>query len=187
MKEKESIIVDHFENISVLFCDIVGFTPLSAKTPPEKLVNFLNQIFTAFDKLCAKYGVEKIKTIGDAYMAVSGVPNAKKDHAQVIAKLALDMLKTINNYNIGIKVRIGLHCGEAVAGVIGKQKFSYDLWGDTVNTASRMESNGAPDKIACSNEFYERLKTQFVFKERGMVDIKGKGRVQVWYLEGMKN
>lgn len=189
------IIADKFQSVTVLFADIVDFTKLSQRISPEELVAGLDGIFSAFDALVENYGVEKIKTIGDAYMVVAGAPESRQDHAFVVAQLALDMLQAMKQFQSiatgeDIQIRIGIHSGEAVAGVIGKKKFAYDLWGDAVNIASRMESHGEADHIHCSSEFVEELSrwrspvsAGFRFRERGNIDVKGKGSMRTYFLE----
>ena len=184
MKNGEHDLVDHFQEASVLFCDLAGFTEIAAQTAPEELVQLLNRTFSKFDEICNEFGVEKIKTIGDAYMAVCGVPTADSQHAKKISGAALEMLNAVNSIDSRFKVRIGLHAGEVVAGVIGTSKFSYDLWGDTVNTASRLESNGIVGGILCSEEFKNLVSDEFEFKEYGWVDAKGKGKLQSFQLTG---
>lgn len=184
------MIAEQFEAATILFADIVGFTPLSSRMPATKLVNLLNHIFSAFDRLAERHGVEKIKTIGDAYMAVGGVPIPTQDHAIEIANMALDMQQIITCFqpDIGqsIDLRIGIHTGPVVAGVIGVKKFSYDLWGDTVNVASRMESSGEPGKIQVTAATYELLKDRFIFEERGTIEVKGKGSMTTYWLIGIR-
>jgi len=186
MKNQEKYIVDHFAQVSVLFCDIVGFTIIASKAKPEQIVKLLNKIFSEFDTLSEKYGVEKIKTIGDAYMAVSGIPEEKSDHANPIALMALEMLQIVQKIHKNLHIRVGIHSGEVVAGVIGKQKFSYDLWGDTVNTASRLESHGKKGKIHCSEATYELLKDKFEFEDNGVTELKGKGKMNTYFIIGKK-
>jgi class 3 adenylate cyclase len=186
MKSGEENIADKFESASVLFADIVGFTPLAEKLGADEVLKLLSGIFSHFDVLCEKYGVEKIKTVGDSYMAVAGVPIKCDEHVFKIAKLALAMLEDVK-LNLDFKIpelsiRIGIHTGEVIAGVLGTQKLSYDIWGDTVNTAARMESHGEPDTIHCTHEVYELLKDKFLFKERGEIEIKGKGRMKTYFL-----
>lgn len=180
------VIAEQFEAATILFADIVGFTPLSSRMPATELVNLLNHIFSAFDRLAERHGIEKIKTIGDAYMAVGGVPVPGKDHAKAIAKMALDMQQVITCFQLDIgqpiNIRIGIHTGPVVAGVIGVKKFSYDLWGDTVNVASRMESSGESGKIQVTAATYELLKDQFLFEERGTIEVKGKGAMTTYWL-----
>ncbi len=183
-------IADKFEDVTVLFSDLVGFTELSAGVSASDLVEKLNQIFIAFDRLSEKHGLEKIKTIGDAYMLVGGLPTPRDDHVEAVADMAIEMLDEIawlNEQNQeDFKIRIGMHTGPVVAGVIGKHKFNYDLWGDTVNTASRMESQGIPDEIQVSEVVYNRLKDKFFLEERGLIPIKGKGKMNTYLLKGRK-
>lgn len=186
LKEEQSIIAEDFGEVTVLFADIVGFTALASILSPIELVDLLNQIFSAFDKLCEQHGLEKIKTIGDAYMVVGGLPGRRADHAEAIAAIALDMQAAITQFNANnnksFSIRIGIHSGPVVAGVIGIKKFIYDLWGDTVNTASRMESHGIPGKIQISSETYERIKHKFILEKRGNIPIKGKGEMTTYLL-----
>ena len=188
LKETEQVISDRFAETSILFADIVGFTRLSEKILPEELIVILNNYFSEFDKLVDKYHLEKIKTIGDAYMVASGVPEQADDHALRLAAFALEMLevsKTCNEqHGYDIEMRVGIHCGPVVAGVIGTKKFAYDLWGDTVNTALRMESAGVPGRIQTSQEFFKLCRNEFVFEERGEIDVKGKGIVKTYFLLG---
>lgn len=187
LKQNEAVIADHFEIVSVLFVDIVGFTQLSQKTTPEAVVGMLNDIFTRFDVLTERYGLEKIKTIGDCYMVTAGVPVARDDHAHAIANMALDLREEITSFNTEhettLAVRIGFHSGPVVAGVIGRKKFVFDIWGDTVNTASRMESHGTPGKIQVTRETFERLWDDFVFTPHGVLHVKGKGDMETFFLE----
>ncbi|MBS0658414.1 MAG: hypothetical protein JSR82_09255 [Verrucomicrobia bacterium] len=187
LKQKQAVIADHFETVSVLFVDIVGFTQLSQKTTPEAVVSMLNDIFTRFDVLTERYGLEKIKTIGDCYMVTAGVPEARTDHAHAIAQMALDLRDEIESFNADhgsqLAVRIGFHSGPVVAGVIGRKKFIFDIWGDTVNTASRMESTGQPGKIQVTRETFERLWDDFVFVPHGVMHVKGKGDMETFFLE----
>ncbi len=186
VKKGEENIADKFPSATVLFADIVGFTPLAEKLGADEILKLLSGIFSHFDSLCEKFGVEKIKTIGDSYMAASGVPVESNDHLFKIAKLALAMQEDLK-LNVGftipeLSIRIGIHTGEVVAGVLGTQKLSYDIWGDTVNTAARMESYGEPDMIHCSEEVYNLLKDKFVFKKRRAKNVKGKGKMQTYFL-----
>lgn len=187
MKQNE-VIADGFQEATVLFSDIVGFTQLAAHMAPAALVNMLNEVFSAFDKLVIEFGVEKIKTIGDAYMIAAGLPEKRDDHAQIAAHLALAMRQTIakaaNETGHPLKIRIGLNSGPLVAGVIGTHKFIYDIWGDTVNTASRMESHSLPDEIQVSETTYALLRDEFVFEPRGRIDVKGKGLMETYFLRG---
>jgi len=185
--EGEKLIADTCEQVSVFFCDIVGFTKLSERITAHELVNMLNEIFTEFDHIAGEQGLEKIKTIGDAYMAVAGVPIPDTDHALHTARFALNVMNYINSYRSktgrDLEIRIGLHCGHAIAGVIGESKFAYDLWGDAVNTASRMESHGIPGKIQVSEDFKKALNTTFFhFEERGELEVKGKGMMKTYFL-----
>ncbi len=186
LKAGETLIVDRFDAVSVMFADIVGFTTMSAKTSPEKLVTMLNSLFRSFDDLAERHGIEKIKTIGDAYMAVAGVPEPIADHAVAMAHMAVDMLEAVHGYaranGIELDIRIGIHSGSVVAGVIGTKKFIYDLWGDTVNTASRMESHGVPGRVQVSEFTAKALGDQFELEDRGTVDIKGKGQMHTYLL-----
>jgi class 3 adenylate cyclase/HAMP domain-containing protein len=185
LKSGETVIADNFDCVTVLFADIANFTPLSASISAKELVELLNTIFTEFDQVMEDRGLEKIKTIGDAYMAVAGVPNFCQDHAR---RAALDMQKIIENTHKtdprmkGVVIRVGMHSGPVIAGVIGKSKFIYDLWGDTVNTASRMESHGVPSKIHVSNTMVELLPQEFKTEPRGLIEVKGKGKMETFFL-----
>lgn len=183
----EEQIADYCENVSVFFSDIVGFTKLSAQVSPAELVEMLNQLFSQFDRVARKYGLEKIKTIGDAYMAVAGVPEPMEDHAENAARFALEVMDVMKAYRMNagneLEIRVGLHTGSAVAGVIGENKFAYDLWGDAVNTASRMESHGEPGRIHVSQDFKRALgHSLFSFEERGEIEVKGKGTMTTYFL-----
>jgi class 3 adenylate cyclase len=186
LKEGETTIADTFEEVSVLFADIVGFTVLSADSTPQAIVELLNDLFSRFDAVTERFGVEKIKTIGDAYMVVAGVPLPRADHAGTLADVALAMLDELNDFNgergATLALRIGLHSGPVVAGVIGKRKFSYDLWGDTVNTASRMESHGVVGCIHLSEATRDRLPSRHGLEDRGLISIKGKGSMRTFLL-----
>lgn len=188
--KNENPIADYFENTTVLFADLAGFTKLSSSSSPNHIVEILNTIFYEFDLLTEKYGLEKIKTIGDNYMCVGGVPDADPNHAKSIAFFALDILVIIKKYaeifQEPLSLRIGFNSGDVVAGVIGKNKFVYDLWGDTVNTASRMESYGEIHKIQVSEASYELLKDDFHFEERAPIEMKGKGFMKTYFLIGKK-
>ncbi|MEA5520857.1 adenylate/guanylate cyclase domain-containing protein, partial [Limnoraphis robusta] len=188
LKLKEEYIVDDFANVSVLFADIVGFTKISETLTPEKLVEILNRIFVEFDYITERNGLEKIKTIGDAYMAAAGIPEIHAEHAIACVKSALEMNKFIKNdpflQNIQLELRIGIHSGAVVAGVIGKNKFAYDLWGDAVNTASRMESHGSPGEIQITKSVKDSIGDRFVLEERGLVNVKGKGMVETYFVKG---
>lgn len=186
LQKNPGIIADYFQDVSVLFADLVGFTDFSSEATPAQLLEILNSIFSHFDRLSQNYGLEKIKTIGDAYMVVGGLPLYHPNHLNAIAKMALDMQANLTEFNQqtgnNFLLRIGIHAGPVVAGVIGLSKFSYDLWGDTVNVASRMESNGVPGQIQVTAEVYERLKDQFTFALRGSIPIKGKGEMTTYFL-----
>lgn len=188
LKRDPSAIADGHPEATVLFADIVGFTPLSAKLDAEALVDLLNDVFSRFDAMTGRHGLEKIKTIGDAYMAASGVPEPRPDHAQSVASMAIEMRDTIESFRTPggdrLRLRIGIHSGPLVAGVIGSKKFIYDLWGDTVNTASRMESHGEPGAIHVSEATHALLKDDFLFESRGTIDIKGKGEMRTYFLTG---
>jgi adenylate cyclase len=186
LKGREETIAEEFKDASVLFFDIVGFTPLAGKVPAHSLVRVLNDIFCRADDLVQQHGLEKIKTIGDAYLVASGVPKPRSDHAEAIADLALDLLEASCHFPapVGEKlsIRVGIHSGPMVAGVIGKRKSSYDIWGDTVNTASRMESHGLPGKIQVTDSTRNLPDAKFQFKERGLLDVRGKGLMRTWFL-----
>ncbi len=185
LKRGGGIIAERFEDASVLFADIVNFTPLSAKLDAISLVEMLNRVFSAFDNLVEKHGLEKIKTIGDAYMVAGGLPDPRPDNLAAMARLALEMRAAVaDSGRQALQLRIGLHAGAVVAGVIGKRKFIYDIWGDTVNTASRLESHGEPGKIHVSAAVKERLGGAFTFEPRGEIEIKGKGPMATWFLTG---
>ncbi len=195
LKLSPTNIAESFAEVTVLFADIVGFTQIAAALSPIQLVDLLNQIFSAFDQLTEQHGLEKIKTIGDAYMVVGGLPTRRADHAEAIAEMALDMQAEMARFNIHdmgrrdlppLRLRIGIHSGPVVAGVIGCKKFNYDLWGDTVNTASRMESHGLPEQIQVTAATYELLQPQYLFERRGAVEVKGKGQMTTYLLSGRK-
>jgi len=180
------IIADRFEEVTVLFADIVEFTKFSERVNAEVLVDVLNDIFTRFDSIAENRGIEKIKTIGDAYMAAAGLPDPVADHAIRVAHMALDMIEAMDRFNehsrYKLKVRIGIDTGAVMAGVIGKRKFSYDLWGNVVNTASRMESHGVAGRIQVTDSTRQRLNKSFMLENRGAIDVKGKGEIQTWFL-----
>ena len=186
LKGGEQEIADNFADVTVLFGDIVGFTVLSSHTSAKRIVEILNGIFSLFDRDAHELGIEKIKTIGDCYMAVCGLPHPYSDHADRMARMALRMLEVTRQYNkekgTNLQLRIGINSGPVVAGVIGKSKFIYDLWGDTVNLASRMESAGVPGEIQVTRSVYERLKGKFEFESRGVIQVKGKGEIDAFLL-----
>jgi len=186
LERGEEGIADDYAESTVLFADIVGFTEISARSQPAAMVAFLNRVFGRYDELVERHGVEKIKTIGDAYMVAGGLPEARPDHAEAIAELALDMLSETKRMESPdgnpVQIRIGIDTGPLTAGVIGESRFLYDLWGDTVNTASRMESQGAPGRVQVSKTVYQRLRTKYRFKPLGAVDVKGKGSMTTWQL-----
>ena len=182
-------IADHFDEASILFADVVEFTPLSSRLEAREVVQFLDRLFTSFDELVDRHDVEKIKTIGDCYMAAAGVPSQRPDHAHALARLALDMRERAKDClpedaDHDLRLRIGISSGPVVAGVIGRRRFLYDLWGDTVNMASRMESHGTPDCIQITRPTYELLREDFEIEPLGPVDVKGKGTVETWRLLG---
>ena len=191
LKLHPSTIAESFEEVTVLFADLVDFTKFSARRSAKELVEFLNVIFSKFDQLAELHGLEKIKTIGDAYMVVAGLPTPRKDHADAIAQMALDMQQAIFKVNAemgeAFRLRIGINSGPVVAGVIGLKKFSYDLWGDTVNTASRMESQGIPGAIQVTASTYERLRDKYLFEKQGLIRVKGKGKMITYLLRGRKS
>jgi adenylate cyclase len=182
------VIADSFPEVTVLFADIVDFTRFSSGVSAEVLVELLNDVFTRFDVIADAHGLEKIKTIGDAYMAAAGLPVPAPDHAPRAAAMALDMLEALRRFSqtspYRLEVRIGICTGTAVAGVIGRRKFLYDLWGDTVNTASRMESHGVPGRIQITESTRRQLDASFAVQRRGGVQIKGKGLMDTWFLDG---
>ena len=177
--------------MSILFADVVDFTPLSSRLDAREVVGLLDRLFTSFDELVDRYQVEKIKTIGDCYMVAAGVPRERTDHAQALAGLALEMRECARTCLVAsdgrdLQLRIGISSGPVVAGVIGRRRFLYDLWGDTVNMASRMESHGAPDAIQITRATWELLRDDYVTEPLGLVDVKGKGTVETWRLVGLR-
>ncbi|NET88056.1 MAG: transporter substrate-binding protein [Kamptonema sp. SIO1D9] len=190
LKQNQSSIAERFESATILFADIVDFTGLSARVSPTELVDFLNEIFSCFDKLAERHGLEKIKTIGDAYMVAAGIPMPIPNHARAIAEMALDMQREMANFKRSdgkpFNLRIGIHTGPVVAGVIGIKKFAYDLWGDTVNVASRMESQGTASRIQCTESTYRLLEDEYLFIKRGIIYVKGKGEMVTYWLTGKK-
>ncbi|MCH8012939.1 MAG: response regulator [Candidatus Marinimicrobia bacterium] len=187
LKLSDEIITENFMDVSVLFADIVNYTEMSSDLSSSETVNLLNRIFTTFDELAEKYGLEKIKTIGDSYMLVGGLPEKLDDHFTAVAEMALDMQNAMSRLSkeLGktVQIRIGINSGPVTAGVIGKKKFIYDLWGDTVNTASRMESCGLAGDIQVTKETYTRLKDRYIFKKRSIINIKGKGKMNTFLLK----
>lgn len=188
LKHETGIIAESHDDVTVLFADVVDFTPFTERTAPERVVGVLDEIFSAFDRLAERLGVEKIKTIGDAYMVVAGLPDPRPDHAVAAAEMALAMQEEVGRLgsalNLDLAIRIGMQSGPVIAGVIGRRKFIYDLWGDTVNTASRMESSGLPGRIQVTEAVYDRLRSSYDFEARGEVEIKGKGRLRTFLLSG---
>ena len=188
LKAQTQPIADQFESASILFADVVDFTPWSERLTPAEVVGYLDHLFSHFDELVERYGLEKIKTIGDCYMVAAGVPTPRPDHARALAFMALDMLEAMRTADqvahLGLELRVGINSGPVVAGVIGRKRFLYDLWGDAVNTASRMESHGTPGRIQITRATYELLLDEFELEPRGTVQIKGKGDVETWYLVG---
>ena len=191
LKLEENTIADNFAEVTVLFADLVGFTQICAEIPPTKLVSLLNEIFSTFDCLAERHGLEKIKTIGDAYMVAGGLPLPQSNHAAAVAEMALDMLSAIaqfkTKHGIAFNIRIGINTGPVVAGVIGIKRLIYDLWGDTVNIASRMESQGIPGCIQVTKATYEQLQHQYIFEQRGAIEVKGKGEMMTYLLITRKN
>src|ERR1700730_16422244 len=183
-----SVIADKYDDASILFADIAGYTERASDTPPEELVAFLDNLYTSLDALVTEHGLEKVKTIGDAYMVVSGVPQVRPDHLEALADLALDIANAVagltDSRGRAVPLRIGMAGGPVVAGVVGSQRFFYDVWGDAVNVASRMESTVAVGRIQVPQPVYQRLHEHFVFEERGDVEVKGKGVMHTWYLVG---
>ena len=189
LKNEPRTIADYFEGASILFADVVNFTPLSATMTPQELVEMLNDVFSQFDLLVEKHGLEKIKTIGDCYMVASGVPRPRSDHAQVLVSLALEMRDYVSEHEFcghQLSFRMGIISGPVVAGVIGRKKFIYDLWGDAVNTASRMETHGQEGMIQIARATYELVKDAFVCEAHGTVNVKGKGEMNVWSVSSLK-
>jgi class 3 adenylate cyclase len=186
LKQGEEVIADDFPEVTVLFADLVDFTRRSRETTPERVVQVLDDLFSALDTLAERYQLEKIKTVGDAYMVVGGLPEPRPDHAQAVADMALavreEVARHLDPAGEPLAVRIGIDTGPVVAGVIGRRKFSYDLWGDTVNTASRMESSGVPGCIQVTERSYRRLRDGFRLERRGSIEVKGKGEMTTWFL-----
>jgi class 3 adenylate cyclase len=192
LRSGERVIADRLDDMAVLFADVVGFTQMSARMSPDELVGLLNNVFTRCDELAEHYGLEKIKTVGDAYMVVGGIQgddDGRRSHATDVADMGLALvteLAAIEHKGTGLQVRVGMNVGPAVAGVIGIKKFIYDVWGDTVNTASRMESTGVPGRIQVTGDTHERLADAFDFERRGVIEVKGKGPIETWFLVGRR-
>jgi class 3 adenylate cyclase len=188
LREGEPLIADRFDDVTLMFADIVEFTRLSASMSPQELVGVLNDVFTVFDGLVDRYGLEKVKTIGDAYMVVGGMTDRSDDHTPRVTAMALDLADSVARIEtaarLGIGFRIGIHCGPVVAGVIGTKRFIYDVWGDTVNLASRMESHGVPGRVQVTAAVAERLRGSYVLEERGLIDVKGKGPTATYFVLG---
>jgi class 3 adenylate cyclase len=186
LKQGEAVIADGFSEVTVLFADLVDFTRRSQQTTPAQVVQVLDGLFSALDRLAERHGLEKIKTIGDAYMAVGGLPVPRPDHAEAVAEMALAVREEVGRHRDPagrpLAVRIGIDSGPVVAGVIGTTRFSYDLWGDTVNMASRMESGGVVGCIQVTERTYRRLRDRYCFERRGPVQVKGKGELVTWFL-----
>lgn len=185
LKRGKELIADQFDDVSVMFVDVVDFTPMSASMAPTELVGFLDEVFSDIDSFVVEMGLEKIKTVGDEYMVAAGVPTPRSDHAHVIADLALRVHNRFATHQYAgrhIEVRIGINSGQVVAGIIGRRKFSYDLWGDVVNIASRMESHGEAGAIQISTATYEHIKGDFRCEPRGAIEVKGKGALETWFL-----
>jgi len=186
LRQGESLIADRFDDVTLMFADIVEFTRLSASLSPQELVGVLNEVFTVFDGLVDRYGLEKVKTIGDAYMVVGGMPERSDDHPERVTDMALDLAESVGRIGaatrLGITFRIGIHCGPVVAGVIGTRKFIYDVWGDTVNMASRMESLGVPGRVQVTHAMADRLRGSFEVEARGPIEVKGKGPTPTYFV-----
>jgi adenylate cyclase len=190
MQHGEIEIADRFSEVTILFSDLVGFTDLAARSAPSRVIELLNRVFSEFDKLAEAHGLEKIKTIGDAYMVAGGLPEPRPDHAIATVEMALGMLDIVaavgKTLGEKLRIRIGIHTGAAIAGIIGRHRFIYDVWGDTVNTASRMESHGVPDRIHLSMAAYQRIRAAFDCEPRGPLEIKGKGMMETYLLSGRR-
>lgn len=186
LRDGEPLIADRFDDVTLLFADVVEFTRLSSTLSPSELVSVLNEVFSAFDELVDRYDLEKVKTIGDAYMVAGGLTDGSADHTARVADMALALTAAVDRIDaavrLGVRFRIGIHCGPVVAGVIGSKKFIYDIWGDAVNLASRMESLGAPGRIQVTHAVKERLEGRYLLEPRGLIDVKGKGPLPAWYL-----
>ena len=186
LKEREGVIAEHYDHASILFADIADFTSISALMTPHEVVGLLNEVFSRFDDLAERHDLEKIKTIGDCYMVAAGVPRSRQDHAQILAHVGLAMLRYVEGRRFSdvgrISLRVGINSGPVVAGVIGRKKFIYDLWGDTVNVASRMECHGTSGRVQITTGTYELIKDQFVCEPRGSILVKGKGAMPIWHV-----
>jgi adenylate cyclase len=189
LKAATQTIADHVDAASIVFADVVDFTPLAQTLPPAETVGILDRLFSEFDALVERHALEKIKTIGDAYMAAAGVPDPRPDHARAAALLGLEMRDMVATSSAaqGLRLRIGINSGPVVAGVIGTKRLVYDLWGEAVNTASRMESHGTAGEVQISRATYELVKDEFVCTPRGTIEVKGKGRMETWYLVGPRS
>jgi guanylate cyclase len=190
LKAETQTIADQFSSASILFADVVDFTPLSERLEPTEVVGVLDNLFSHFDELADHHGLEKIKTIGDCYMVAAGVPSPRPDHARALALMALDMQAAMGSVDevghLGLTLRVGINSGPVVAGVIGRKRFLYDLWGDAVNTASRMESHGTSGRIQITRTTKELLEDEFDCEPRGTIPVKGKGEIETWYLVGRR-
>jgi adenylate cyclase len=190
LKRETGIIAESHPDVTVVFADVVDFTPFAERTAPERVVGVLDEIFSMFDLLAERLGLEKIKTVGDAYMVVAGLPDPRPDHAEAGAEMALAMQEQLGRLGtalgLELEIRIGMQSGPVIAGVIGRRKFIYDLWGDTVNTASRMESSGLPGRIQVTEAVYERLRSTYDFEARGEIEVKGKGRLRTYLMTGRR-
>ena len=190
LKREAGIIAESHDDVTVVFADVVDFTPFAERTAPDRVVGVLDEIFSAFDGLAERLGLEKIKTVGDAYMVVAGLPDPRPDHVAAAAEMALAMQEELGRLcatlDLELVIRVGMQSGPVIAGVIGRRKFIYDLWGDTVNTASRMESSGLPGRIQVTERVFERLRLAYDFESRGEVEIKGKGWLNTYLLTGRR-
>ena len=191
LKQGDHTIAERYASVTVLFADLIGFTSFANRTDPEALVSLLNSLFSRFDHIAERHGLEKIKTIGDSYLVVGGLPEVRPDHAEAVAEMALEMLTALDELNeergTELAMRIGLNTGPVVAGVIGRKKFTYDLWGSAVNLAARMQSSGLPNRIHLPAETYELLRGKFNLTERGLVECKGLGQIRTYLLDGKRN
>jgi guanylate cyclase len=191
LKTEPQTIADSFRSASILFADVVEFTPRAERLSAPEVVGLLDRLFGHFDGLVEGHDLEKIKTIGDAYMAAAGIPVPREDHARALALLALEMVQAVSAQgpmgDLGLELRIGINSGPVVAGVIGRKRFLYDLWGDAVNIADRMQSHGTPGRIQVTRATYELLKDEFVLEPRGTIEVRGKGDMETWYLVGRRD